>query len=145
MKKLLLIALFSLPFIVACSDDENEMKVSLGNAVIEYIDSRYEGARIRGSEYEENGLLEVEIVHEGKVKDVYFNSQNEWVYTSWDVRVKDLPQAVTSAVAGAYPGYRIDDADFIERYELSYYALELEKGGEREIMVNVTPGGEIVD
>ena len=114
MKKLLLIALFSLPFIVACSDDENEMKVSLGNAVIEYIDSRYEGARIRGSEYEENGLLEVEIVHEGKVKDVYFNSQNEWVYTSWDVRVKDLPQAVTSAVAGAYPGYRIDDADFIE-------------------------------
>jgi major membrane immunogen (membrane-anchored lipoprotein) len=108
MKKLILYVLFSLPLIVACSDDENEMKVDLTNAVIEFIDTRYNGAQIRGSEYENNGLLEVEIRHDGKIKDVYFDSQNGWVYTSWDVRVQDLPVEVKNALTAAYPDYRID-------------------------------------
>ena len=106
--------LFSLPVIVACSDDDNEMKVDLNSAVIEFIDSRYQGAKLRSSEFESNGLLEVEILHEGKVKDLYFDSQSKWVYTSWDVRQNELPQVVKSAVAEAYPEYRIDDIDFIE-------------------------------
>lgn len=144
MKKLFLMIMLSLPFIVACSDDENEMKVDLNNAVLQFIDSRYPGAKLRGSEYESNGLLEVEIMHDGKVKDIYFNSQSRWVYTSWDVRKNDLPQVVNAAVAEAYPDYRIDEIDFIERETISYYAVEVEKG-ERSVIVYVSPEGEVLD
>lgn len=145
MKKLFLMIMLSLPFIVACSDDENEMKVDLSNAVTDFIDARYQGARIRGSEFEKSGLLEVEILHDGKVKDVYFDAQNNWVYTSWDVRRNDLPAKVAAAVAEAYPDYRVDEIDFIEREEQNYYAIELEKHGTPEIIVNVTPEGEILN
>jgi major membrane immunogen (membrane-anchored lipoprotein) len=144
MKKLILYVLFSLPLIVACSDDENEMKVDLTNAVIEFIDTRYNGAQIRGSEYENNGLLEVEIRHDGKIKDVYFDSQNGWVYTSWDVRVPDLPVEVKNALTAAYPDYRIDEADFIEREDGDRYAVEIEKG-KLSVMVYVSPEGEILE
>ena len=144
MKKLLVFILFSLPFVVACSDDDNEMKVDLNNAVLGFIDSRYPDARIRSSEFENNGLLEVEIVHDGKVKELYFNSQSKWVYTSWDVRKNELPYAVTTAVAEAYPNYRIDEIDFIERETIEYYAVEMERG-ELSIMVYVSLDGEILE
>ena len=53
----------------------------------------------------DDGLLEVEIWHEGREKDVYFNGQNAWVYTEWDIRRAELPQAVSilrvSSVASA--------------------------------------------
>lgn len=144
MKKLFLMILFSLPVLVACSDDENEMKVELNNAVLEFIDSKYQGAKLRSSEYEKNGLLEVEIMHDGKVKDVYFDSQSKWVYTSWDVRKADLPQVVTGALTEAYPDYVIDEADYVERENIEYYAVEMDKG-KVSIMVYVSPDGVILE
>ena len=49
----------------------------------------------------DKGLLEVEIWHENREKDVYFNGRNEWVYTEWDIRRSELPQAVTAAIAAS--------------------------------------------
>ena len=143
MKKLFPVILFSLFALVACSDDDHD-NVPLNNAVIEFINDRYQGAKIRSSEYESHGLLEVEIFHEGKVKDVYFNSQSNWLYTSWDVRRADIPSVVKSAVSEAYPGYGIDEVDFVERETISYYAVEVQKGN-AEIMVYVSPDGEILE
>ena len=143
MKKLFPVILFSLFALVACSDDDHD-NVPLNNAVIEFINDRYQGAKIRSSEYESHGLLEVEILHEGKVKDVYFNSQSNWLYTSWDVRRADIPSAVKSAVSEAYPGYGIDEVDFVERETICYYAVELEKGN-AEIIAYVSPDGEILE
>ena len=144
MKKLFPIILFSLFALVACSDDDDNSNVPLNNAVTEFISTRYEGAKIRSSEYENNGLLEVEILHDGKVKDVYFNSQSNWVYTTWDVRRADIPQPVLNAVTEAYPDYRVDEADFVERETISYYAVELDKGNV-SIMAYVSPDGVILD
>lgn len=143
MKKLIPVILFSVFALVACSDDDHD-NVPLNNAVIEFINDRYQGAKIRSSEYESHGFLEVEIFHEGKVKDVYFSSHNNWLYTSWDVRRADIPSAVKSAVSEAYPGYGIDEVDFVERETISYYAVELEKGN-AEIIAYVSPDGEILE
>ena len=43
----------------------------------------------------------------------------------------------------AHPGYVIDDADFIETPDGSYFLVEMEQG-EREIYVKVTAEGEIL-
>ena len=142
MKRLFPIFILSLFALVACDDDDRS--IQLESNVISFIENRYAGAKIRHAEYESNGLIEVEIVHNSVVKDVYFNSNNEWVYTSWDVRVSDIPAAVASAVATNYPSFRIDDVDFIEKGELSYYRIEIERGN-IESVVLVLPDGEFLD
>lgn len=142
MKRLFPLLFLSLFVLSACNDDDDR-NVELNNAVLQFVDTRYNGAKIRNSEYESNGLLEVEILHDGKVKDIYFDSQNNWIYTSWDVRVADIPSATKEAVGNAYPGYVIDEVDFIERPAVVYYTLELEKG-RQEITVFVTADGVIL-
>lgn len=129
--------------LVACSDDDDR-SVVLNNSVLEFIESKYPGAKVRSSEYENNGLLEVEVVHDRKTKDIYFDSQSNWVYTSWDVKVSDLPQVVKEALANAYPDYAIDDADYVERPFLTYYAIEIDRGNV-ELMVYVSADGVILD
>lgn len=139
MKKLfpIIMLLFS---IVACDNYDN-LRFSVSESILEFINEEYRGATIRETEYTDNGLFEVEIRHDSHTKDVYFDKNDNWVYSSWDVRVSSLPAAVKSAVEAAYPGYRIDDADFIERHEGSYYRLEIEKGG-IEKSLKITKNGE---
>ena len=136
MKKLFPIIILVLS-VIAC-DDDNRFPVN--DTVIDFINKEYRGAVIREAEYNDNGLLEVEIRHDSRIKDVYFDSDDNWVYTSWDVSVLALPAAVMNAVEQAYPGYRIDDADYVQRSEGPLYKLEIEKG-ELEKTVYALPNG----
>ena len=136
MKKLFPIIILLLS-VIAC-DDDNRFPVN--DTVIDFINKEYRGAVIREAEYNDNGLLEVEIRHDSRIKDVYFDSDDNWVYTSWDVSVLALPAAVMNAVEQAYPGYRIDDADYVQRFEGPLYKLEIEKG-ELEKTVYAMPNG----
>ena len=142
MKKLFPLFIFALFAIVACDDDDK--KVPLDNSVVQFIESKYPGAQIRHSEYSDNGLIEVDILHNSIMKEVYFSKANKWEYTSWDVRLSEVPSVVINAVNAAYPDFRIDDVDYIERENALYYEFELEKGG-ADIYVNVTPEGEILN
>ena len=60
------------------------------------------------------------------------------------IRLSEIPDAVKNAVALAYPDFRIDDADFVERADEAYYEIEIEKGGV-EMYVFVKPDGEIIN
>ena len=138
MKKLFPIIILLLS-VIAC-DNYNWLPVD--DAVIDFIKKEYRGAVIREAEYNDNGLLEVEIRHDSRIKDVYFDSDDNWVYTSWGLNVLALPVAVKSAVEQVYPGYRIDDADYLQRPEGSLYKLEIEKG-EFEITIYALPDGSL--
>lgn len=143
MKKLFPIFILSLLAFVGCSDDDDK-SIPLNDSIVQFIDAKYPGAKIRHAEHESNGLIEVEVLHDGKWKDIYFNSANEWVYTSWDVRVADLPAVVKNAVVAAYPDFRIDDADFVERGSETFYEIEIEKGGV-DMFIFVSPEGELLN
>lgn len=109
-----------------------------------YINENYPSSRIVEIETERNGNIEVDIIHDGKSKEVVFNSANQWLYTSWDVRISTLPQAVAAIVnTTQYTGYHIDDAEYVETSTGNYYLLELEKGNS-EIYVKVDAGGAVV-
>lgn len=109
-------------------------------AVIEQL---YPGARILEQD-NDDGYLEVEIWHDGKEKKVYFNGAGEWVRSQWDIRIKDLPDAVTSALSGEYPGYRIDDAECVQNPSGEYYIVELEGPGDRDVDVRVAADGTLL-
>lgn len=142
MKKLFPIFMLSLLVFVACNDDDKG--VALNKNVTRFIESKYEGAVIRHAEYEDNGLIEVEILHNSLIKDVYFTSGDDWVYTSWDIRLSNLPAIVKEVVANAYPGFVIEEVDFIERPGISYYAVDLEMG-DADSLVYVSPEGEVLN
>lgn len=115
----------------------------VSGSIEEQIESMYPGARILEQDWED-GYLEVEIWHDGREKSVYFNGADEWVWSQWDVRTSELPEAVTAAVQAEYPDYRIDDAEFVETPDSEYYRIELEGWGDQEIDVRVTPDGTIL-
>lgn len=115
----------------------------VNTTVAEFIASKYPGAQILEQDYDD-GLLEVEIRHEGREKDVYFNGRSEWVYTEWDIRRSELPQAVTAAIATSqWSGYSIDDLEYVQTPNAEYYLVELERGN-REIELHITADGTIL-
>lgn len=116
----------------------------LPNAIETFISEKYSGARILKME-SEKGLVEVDIIHNKISKDVYFDLQYNWKYTTWDVRISALPAAVTAAIAAdaTYAGYRIDDAEYVESPDGDFYLIELEKG-EREVTIRIDASGTIL-
>ena len=142
MKKLLLpfllLALFS---VVACDEEEN---IVVNDTISNFIAKKYEGAAILYAEREYDGTIEVNILHDGLRKDVYFNKNEKWLRTSWDVYPSELPDAVHKAIQTEYPDYEIDDVDYVEREAGNCYRIELDKGI-IEKTVNVSPEGKFVD
>ena len=125
-------------------DNNNGSKsYNLPDAVRQIIESKYPGAQIKDVDYK-NGLLEVEIIHEGRDKEVYFTDSSVWSYTSWELSKQEVPAAVLNALTKAYPNDVIDDdIHFVESPRGQYYAFELERGNDIEVFI--TPAGEIVD
>lgn len=140
MRKLFPALILILLSLIAC-DHYGKFDSILSSNIIDFIQKEYKGATIRNAEYEENGLYEVEIKHDSHIKDIYFDTEDNWIYTTWDVKVSNLPTAVRDAISAKYPGYRIDDADFIESVEKSYYKVDIEKG-ELEQTIFVSKNGD---
>ena len=140
MKKLLPILFISLFALLAC-EEEN---IAINNDIRNFIEQKYEGATILYAEKDFNGEVDVEIIHNNIKKEVKFNRKNQWINTSWDVAIHQLPDIVQESVQNSYPQYIIEDADYVETPTGDYYRIELEKG-EREKIVFVTAEGEILN
>lgn len=124
-------------------DYESHIPQPTPTGIEAFIAGKYPQARIIEIE-NEKGRIEVDIIHDKKGKEVVFDTNSQWLYTSWDVRVSTLPQAVANAINNSqYTGYRIDDAEFVETPQGNYYLLELEKGNS-EINVKVDEDGNIL-
>lgn len=112
-------------------------------AVSEFISTKYPGARIVEYDYDD-GLLEVEIRHENRDKDVYFNGRTEWVRTEWDIRLSELPEAVSAAIsASQWATFTIDDLEYVQTSAGDYYLVELERG-KQEVELRITAEGNIL-
>ena len=140
MKKLLPILLISLVALWAC-EEEN---IHVSNEIRNFIEQKYDGATILYAEKDFNGEIDVEIIHNNTKKEVKFNRKNQWINTTWDVAINQLPEIVIENVQNSYPQYVIDDADYVETPTGDYYRIELEKG-EWEKVVLVTLDGVIIN
>lgn len=125
-------------------NDDEHRPTSIPEALKTVIDTRYPGAVILDMDTEK-GIIEIDIRHENISKEVHFNSQNEWLYTSWDVKRADVPATVLNTITQNYANYTIDDIDREERANGdNVYVFELEQGN-KEIHVTVDTEGNIVE
>lgn len=90
-----------------------------------FIDAQYPGARVVDVDREYYGY-EVDVIHDGKSKEILFDTQYNWLLTSTDV-TRDIPANIRSAVEAKYPNKRIDDCDYIETAQgEQYYLVDLD-------------------
>lgn len=122
--------LLLLPAIIfaSCNDDDHHHVITLNKAVTDFIETKYPGAVITETELVANGLIEVDVVHDSKKKEIYFTTADEWVRTEWDVVPSTLSQEVLGSIATAYPDYRLDDVDYVQAPAGDYYEVNVEKG-----------------
>jgi dipeptidyl aminopeptidase/acylaminoacyl peptidase len=140
MKKLLPILLISLVAFWACDEEY----VALNNNIQDFIEQRYDGARILYAEKDFNGETDVEIIHNNIKKEVKFNRKDKWISTTWDVSISELPDAAKESINIQYPEYRIEDVDYVEKPDGNCYKVEIERG-EWDRTVFVTAEGEILN
>lgn len=120
----------------------NYLPSELTDAMRAFIEEHYPGASIIETDLEPN-WMEVDIIHDRTAKEVRFTTTGEWISTSWDVRLTDVPQVVKDAAQAAYPGFRMDDADYVQTPAGDYYLIELEKG-EQDVYVKVQADGTVL-
>ena len=107
-----------------------------------FINNKYPQATIVDIEIEK-GITEIDILHENKAKELHFNSANEWLYTTWEVKEREI-QEIADNVKAANPGFHVDDIDYKESADNSkVYIFELEQG-DHEKYVTVDMEGNIV-
>ena len=140
MKKLLSLLFIALATLCACEEENIVVNDNIKN----FIEKKYEGATILYAEQEFNGEIEVEIVHDNITKEVRFNRNNNWISTTWDIPISQLPDAAKNSILKQFSEYRIDDVDYVEKPSGDYYKVEIEKG-ERDRTVFVTADGEILN
>lgn len=132
--------------IVEDTDNNNNYQPTTVPEVLEnFINENYSGAKIIDIEIEK-GMTEIDILHDNRAKEVYFNNANEWLHTTWDISTREPEiQDIKTKVENAYSGYRTDDIDYIENADGSkYYFFELEKGDQEKI-VKVDMAGNIIE
>ncbi len=124
---------------------EGLLPTDLPQAVKDFIDRQYPGARILDAE-RENGELEVEIVDGRTPREVYFGSDGAWLRTKTEVTVAEVPATVMQAVRGSqYGTWKIDEVDHYESPAREWYLFELEDPqSDREVELNVLTDGTIL-
>lgn len=113
-----------------------------------FIEQKYPGARIVKQDYDD-GLIEVDILHENRKKEVCFNRQGNWVYSNWEVFPNELPQAVTNAKesydAGRYATWWIDGVEYYDTANNGeYYEMDIEGPGDADAELYVRPDGTVI-
>lgn len=129
-------------------DDDNQTALppveNIDTAIEKYIKLNYPGAKIIDKDIE-NKLIEVDIIHENKHKELKFNSKNEWLSTCIDLSVSETPQLILTAISSnpSYSAYHIDDVEFWQTSQGNYYQIDLEGAG-ADIKVKVSEAGVIL-
>lgn len=114
--------------------------VQAASGIKNVVNERYPDARIEDIEYDD-GRIEVDIRHDGREKEVYFNYKEEWLYTNYDIRSSALPDAVKNALNDRFGAhaYWDEDAECVETPEGTFYEVEVYD----ELDVYLSEDGEI--
>jgi len=98
-------------------------------------------------EQEADGIYEADFKANGKKMSAAFSAAGIWLETETDIKTKSLPEAVRAAIAKAFSGYEIEEAERVETPEGVAYEVKLEKeadGKETELEVLFAEDGKLL-
>lgn len=113
-------------------------------AIADFIEAEYPMAQIIEVDVNRN-TVEVDIVEQGIYRELLFDSNYNWMQTTTDIRLSDVPEIVMAALAASqYGTYEVDDVEYVETLTAEYYLFELEKG-ERDVILKINSEGVIIN
>lgn len=103
----------------------------------DFIRKKYPNATIHKFE-KEKSRFEVDIMDDGKHKEVYFDGKNQWLSTEWEIHSREVPPAVMAElINSAYEDYDVKEIDAIEKPAGMFYVFELKQfNNEVNLMFN---------
>lgn len=98
-------------------------------------------------EKENDSEFEASFKMDGKTMSANFDNNGNWLETEWEIKLIELPEAVKTAVAQQYPGFEIDEAEYLESPDFTGYEMEIEKSeGKQEVEkeIQVSKDGQTI-
>ncbi len=136
---MLLIGVFSILSFTACGQ--------AGKAVPEKVKTAFsekfpDATKVKWDKENETEW-EAEFKMNSKEYSANFNADGTWVETEYELKLKDLPLAVTSKLKSDFADYKVDEAEVTETVEGTVYEIQLKKGKE-EMEVAIDASGTLV-
>lgn len=140
--KVVLLGLCGLLF-VSCDDDDDNVKV-VDEAVQITFQQLYPNTPVSAWEVE-MGLYKADFVLNNSHAEAWFKPDGTWVKTETDVLPADLPLEVKDFVSQNYPNFYVEEADWIDTPDRSFYELELDAPGANDVYVWLLPDGTLIN
>lgn len=131
-------SLFSL---CSCSQDIQADKVP--SVVLNTVQTKFGTAGKIGWEKKKN-LYEAEFKMDSIEYAVYIDPAGKLVMYKLDIQETELPVTVSTIISTEYIGYKIDDAEKVEKEGIIYYQVELEGKGKKELELVFSADGQLV-
>ena len=130
-------SLFSL---YSCSQDIPASKVP--SVVLNTVQTRFGNAAKINWE-KKKSLYEAEFKMDSIKYAAYIDPEGKLLMHKQDIKEAELPATVSSAISTEYIGYKIDDAEKIEKDGITYYGVELEGKGKKDLELVFSADGKI--
>jgi len=140
MKNTILVVTASLFFLYSCSQDIPNSKVP--SVVLNTVQAKF-GSANKIEWEKKNNLFEAEFKMDSIEYVVYVDPAGKLVMYKMDIKENELPTAVSLAISTEYIGYKIDDAEKIEKDGVTCYQVELEGKGKKDLKLNFSAEGKL--
>lgn len=132
----------------SCDDDDDNDRIAPSTELQAAFSAQFPGVDPNRVEWEWDGYrnaYEADFWENSLEKTAWFSQDNQWLMTETDYNYPytGVPQAVIDAANATNPDYRLDDIDFVETPDSSYYLVEKEQG-ERDIYLRFAADGTLL-
>lgn len=125
--------------LISCAQDIPASKVP--SVVQNTLQSTFSNAA--KIEWEKKGnLYEAEFEIDNTEYTAHIEASGKLLVYKVDIAATELPAAITQAIARDHAGYQLDDADKLVKDGTTYYQVELEAKGKKDVKVVYAANGQ---
>ena len=140
MKKLVILLVIAGFLAVSC---QKGPRPKVPEAVKKAFYQKFPNVKVEKWYKEGDNVWEAEFHQNGKEYEASFDSEGNWLETEYEIRFKDLPDAVKQVIKTQFKGYEREEIAIAETPYGKVYEVEFEKGKE-EFEVEFKEDGTIV-
>ncbi|HEX6170351.1 MAG TPA: PepSY-like domain-containing protein [Chitinophagaceae bacterium] len=124
----------------SCSQDIPGSKVP--SVVLNTVEAKF-GTSPKIEWEKKNTLYEAEFKKDSTEYTVYIDSAGKLVMYKLDIKESELPAAVSTIISTEYIGYKVDDSEKVEKDGTTYYQVELEGKGKKDMELVFSADGRL--
>ena len=140
MKKMMLVLSVAFVSLSSCSQDMQTSEVP--SVVQNTLKTRFAGA-LKVEWEKKNALFEAEFDMDSTEYTAHIDLAGKLISHKTDIPESGLPLAVATAIRTGHAGFKIDEAEKLEKDGVTYYQVELEAKGKKDKQLVFSPDGSI--